>query len=58
MSHTSVVLRVELDHKVATFGDVAAVISKAGGDITSIDVIRPGKDTSIRDITVDVAETE
>jgi malate dehydrogenase (oxaloacetate-decarboxylating) len=33
MSHTSVVLRVELDHEVATFGDVAAVISKAGGDI-------------------------
>jgi malate dehydrogenase (oxaloacetate-decarboxylating) len=58
MSHTSVVLRVELDHEKATFGDVASAISKAGGDITSIDVIRPGKDSSVRDITVDVAESE
>ena len=58
MSHTSVVLRVELDHKKATFGDLAAAISKAGGDISSIDVIRPGKDFSVRDITVDVAESE
>ncbi|UUZ90931.1 NAD-dependent malic enzyme [Paenibacillus sp. P25] len=56
MAHTSIILRVELDHEQVTFGDVAAVISQAGGDITSIDVIRPGKDSSVRDITVDVTE--
>lgn len=57
MSHTSIVLRVELFHESTTFGDVATAISKASGDITSIDVIRAGKESSIRDITVDVAES-
>ncbi|MCJ8014856.1 NAD-dependent malic enzyme [Paenibacillus sp. KQZ6P-2] len=58
MANTSIILRVELNHEKATFGDVAAAISKSGGDITSIDVIRPGKDFSVRDITVEVADTE
>lgn len=58
MANTSIILRVELDHEKVTFGDVAAAISKAGGDITSIDVIRPGKENSVRDITVEVADTE
>ncbi|WP_145021487.1 NAD-dependent malic enzyme [Paenibacillus sp. Y412MC10] len=58
MANTSIILRVELDHGKVTFGDVAAAISKSGGDITSIDVIRPGKDSSVRDITVEVADTQ
>nr|WP_275983904.1 NAD-dependent malic enzyme [Paenibacillus hamazuiensis] len=41
---------------MVNFGDVASAISKAGGDITSIDVIRPGQETSVRDITVHVEE--
>ncbi|MED4599918.1 NAD-dependent malic enzyme [Paenibacillus validus] len=57
MAQTSIILRVELNHEQVTFGDVAATISKVGGDITSIDVIRPGKESSVRDITVDVAES-
>jgi len=57
VAQTSIILRVELNHEQVTFGDVAATISKAGGDITSIDVIRPGKESSVRDITVDVAES-
>ncbi|BFH63435.1 NAD-dependent malic enzyme [Paenibacillus azoreducens] len=58
MANTSIILRVELDHEKVSFGDVAAAISKSGGDITSIDVIRPGKDFSVRDITVEVVDTE
>ncbi|MDB5052839.1 MAG: malate dehydrogenase [Bacilli bacterium] len=57
MAQTSIILRVELYHDKVTFGDVAGVISHAGGDITSIDVIRPGKESSIRDITVDIMES-
>ena len=56
MAHTSMIIRVELDHGKISFGDVAAAISKAGGDITSIDVIRPGRESSIRDLTVDMTE--
>ncbi|RAP78343.1 NAD-dependent malic enzyme [Paenibacillus montanisoli] len=56
MAQTSIIFRLELDHKKVSFGDVAGAISKAGGDITSIDVIRPGHDTSTRDITVDLSD--
>jgi malate dehydrogenase (oxaloacetate-decarboxylating) len=58
MTNTSIVLRVELQHELATFGDVASAISAVGGDIISTDVIRPGKDSSVRDITVNVAESD
>jgi malate dehydrogenase (oxaloacetate-decarboxylating) len=47
---------LELDHAKVNFGEVASAISRAGGDITSIDVIRPGQESSIRDITVHVAD--
>jgi len=58
LANTSIILRIELNHAKLSFGEVAAVISKAGGDITSIDVIRPGIDFSVRDLTVDIAESE
>ncbi|WP_028551810.1 NAD-dependent malic enzyme [Paenibacillus sp. UNC451MF] len=57
MANTSIILRVELTHGEVTFGDVAAAISYAGGDVTSIDVIRVGKESSVRDITVDVQDS-
>ncbi|REE81196.1 malate dehydrogenase (oxaloacetate-decarboxylating) [Paenibacillus taihuensis] len=56
MAKTSIIFRLELDHKKVTFADVAATLSKTGGDITSIDVIRPGHETSTRDITVDLPD--
>jgi malate dehydrogenase (oxaloacetate-decarboxylating) len=58
MAHTSIIIRIELNHEKITFGDVAALISRSRGDITSIDVIRPGKNISVRDITVDVADSD
>lgn len=57
MANTSVILRLELFHDRISFGDVAGAISKAGGDITAIDMIHSGKDSSVRDITVDVADS-
>lgn len=56
MAQSSFILRVELNHKHVTFGDLASIISKAGGDISSIDVISSGKEFSVRDITVDMSE--
>ncbi|WP_025719002.1 NAD-dependent malic enzyme [Paenibacillus sp. 1-18] len=56
MAFNSLILRLELVHSKVNFGEVASAISRAGGDITSIDVIRPGQDSSVRDITVHVAE--
>jgi malate dehydrogenase (oxaloacetate-decarboxylating) len=54
---TSIILRIEMDKAVVSFGEVASVISSAGGDIIAIDVIRSGQESTTRDITVDVAET-
>ena len=58
MAYSNLILRMELEHRQISFGEVAAAIGKAGGDVTSIDVIQAGKDKSIRDITVDVSDTE
>ncbi|XEC93410.1 NAD-dependent malic enzyme [Paenibacillus tarimensis] len=56
MSYNSIILRLEMNHKLVNFGNVAFAVSKAGGDITSIDLILPGQDTSVRDITVQATE--
>jgi malate dehydrogenase (oxaloacetate-decarboxylating) len=57
MAYNSIIVRVELNHSEINFGEVASAISLAKGDITSIDVIRPGSDRSVRDITIDVSDT-
>jgi malate dehydrogenase (oxaloacetate-decarboxylating) len=56
VAYNSIIIRMELNHADIHFGEVASSIGKAGGDITSIDVIRPGHDTSVRDLTVQVSE--
>ncbi|MBB6734299.1 NAD-dependent malic enzyme [Cohnella zeiphila] len=56
MAYNSIILRVEMNHALIHFGEVASAIGKAGGDVTSIDVIRPGQDVSVRDLTVHVTE--
>ncbi|MNH91006.1 NAD-dependent malic enzyme [compost metagenome] len=56
MAFNSIILRLELNHTLVSFGHVASAVSEAGGDIISIDVIRPGSDNSVRDITVQVAD--
>lgn len=57
MALTSVILRLELNHSQTTVGEVAAAIGSAGGDLISIDMIRAGKDVSVRDVTVDISES-
>ncbi|MBP2000312.1 malate dehydrogenase (oxaloacetate-decarboxylating) [Paenibacillus shirakamiensis] len=56
MAFNSIIVRLELNHSLISFGDVAAAVSRAGGDIISIDVIRAGTDNSVRDITIQGAE--
>lgn len=56
MAYNSIIIRVEMNHALLHFGEVASVIGRAGGDIVSIDVIRPGQDSSVRDLTVQVTE--
>jgi malate dehydrogenase (oxaloacetate-decarboxylating) len=49
----SLILRLEISNNAA-FSEVASAIGEAGGDIIAVDVIHVGKESVIRDITVNV----
>lgn len=53
---TSIIIRFEMDKTRVTFGQVAAAISSAGGDVVAIDVIQAGTRTNVRDITVNLSD--
>jgi len=55
---TSVIMRIEMDKTKVGFGQVISEIANAGGDVTAIDVIRSSKETTIRDITVNVSDAD
>ncbi|TLS50315.1 NAD-dependent malic enzyme [Paenibacillus antri] len=55
---TTIVLRLEIDKEKATFGNIATAIGEAGGDIVAVDVNRPGRTTTVRDITVNVMDSQ
>jgi malate dehydrogenase (oxaloacetate-decarboxylating) len=54
---TSIILRLEIQNDTSSFAQIAATIGDAGGDIVAIDVNRATKQTTIRDITVNVFDT-
>ncbi|NGP44675.1 NAD-dependent malic enzyme [Bacillaceae bacterium SIJ1] len=51
----SIIIRLEMDRSNGSFGNVASVVSEAGGDLVAIDVIKEAKDRTTRDVTVRVA---
>lgn len=52
----SILIRVELFTKPGMLGKVTSAIGKAGGDIGSVDIVGFTKETTVRDITVNVAD--
>ena len=54
--HSSLVMRIELGQGAGAFADIVRAIGEAGGDIIAVDTIRAGKETSTRDITINVSE--
>lgn len=53
---TSMLIRIEMEKGRTTFSEVVAAVSSFGGDVVAIDVIRSGKERTIRDITVKIPE--
>lgn len=53
---TTIVIRLEQDKQQISFGQIATAIGEAGGDVTGVDVIRSGKMTTTRDITVQLTD--
>jgi len=56
LSQTSIILRVEIQQRLVSFAEVVSMISNNGGDVISIDMIYSEKETSVRDITVNLPE--
>lgn len=52
----SVIIRLEIRGDRMNFGLVANIVSSLGGDIIAIDTIHIGNDSSVRDMTVNVAD--
>src|SRR6476620_6963453 len=51
----SVTLRVKIHNKPGKLGEITTASGKTGGDIEGIDIVSVGKDSLIRDITVNAA---
>src|SRR5574341_996522 len=52
----SITMRVEIQNRIGMLGRVTSAIGKAGGDIGAVDIAGFGKDTVIRDSTVDARD--
>ncbi len=55
---TTLVMRFELSRSPGTLGRLATVIGEAGGDIGAVDLVRVGRHSVFRDITVSVPNEE
>jgi len=51
----SLTLRVKIQNTPGKLGEITTAIGQAGGDIEGIDIVSVGKDSLIRDITVNAA---
>lgn len=60
MSRTnmSIILRLEMDKRKISFGEVATAISETEGDMVAIDVIKESPDITVRDISINVKNEE
>jgi malate dehydrogenase (oxaloacetate-decarboxylating) len=54
----SLTLRVKLSSRAGTLGELTVAIGHAGGDIGAIDIVSVGRDTIIRDLTVNAASAD
>ena len=54
----SLTLRVKISSRTGTLGELTVAIGRAGGDIGAIDIVGVGRDTIIRDLTVNAGSAE
>ncbi|HEX8560260.1 MAG TPA: malic enzyme-like NAD(P)-binding protein [Pyrinomonadaceae bacterium] len=54
----SLTLRVKLSSRAGTLGELTIAIGHAGGDIGAIDIVSVGRDSIIRDLTVNAASAD
>ncbi len=54
----SLTLRVKLSSRAGTLGELTTAIGRAGGDIGAIDIVSVGRDSIVRDLTVNAGSAE
>jgi len=54
----SITLRLEIDNRIGMFAQIATVLSLAGGDLGSVDIVRVEKGKIVRDVTVNARDAE
>jgi malate dehydrogenase (oxaloacetate-decarboxylating) len=54
----SITLRLEIENRIGMFARLATVLSLAGGDLGSVDIVRVEKGKIIRDVTVNARDAE
>ncbi|MBI5849306.1 MAG: NAD-dependent malic enzyme [Nitrospirae bacterium] len=54
----SITLRLEIENRIGKFAQIATVLSQAGGDLGSVDIVRVEKGKIIRDVTVNARDAE
>lgn len=54
----SITIRIEIISQVGMFGKIATAIGEVGGDIGAVDIVRVGKGTIVRDVTVNARNDE
>ena len=51
-------LRARLEKRIGMLGKLASAVSEAGGSVVAIDIVQPGRDRVIRDITIDATDEQ
>ncbi len=54
----SITLRLEIENRIGMFAQLATVLSLAGGDLGSVDIVRVEKGKIIRDVTINARDAE
>ncbi len=51
-------LRARIEKRVGMLGKLASAVSEAGGSVVAIDVVQPGREEVIRDVTIDAVDEQ
>jgi malate dehydrogenase (oxaloacetate-decarboxylating) len=54
----SITIRLEIQNRPGMLAQVTSVVGEAGGNIGAIDIVRPGEDALVRDITINTRSDE
>ncbi|WP_257009853.1 NAD-dependent malic enzyme [Evansella halocellulosilytica] len=57
-TNMTIILRLEIHKKKISFGEIATVISRSGGDMVAIDVIKESPEMTVRDISINIISEE